>query len=289
MQNVSPVGVAGLGIMGTAFVTNLQRHGHPVVAWNRTSKAANSLGPGLRHAGSPRELAEQSDPILVIVRDPAAVSGVLHGPEGALSGDVTGKTFIQMSTIDYASTLRLADEVQRHGARFLDCPVSGSKPLADTGQVIVLAGGAVEDVEKWSWTFDAISRRVVHAGPIGMGTALKLCINLMVAQMTTAICESVALSGIFNLDPAKIFDVLQESPALNCGYYSAKRNPLLKGDYQPQFSLSNVTKDVRFIDDAAATAGLVLPVTRAVRSLMEKGMDAGLGEDDLVGLIRVLR
>jgi len=244
---------------------------------------------GLRSAATPRELAETADVIIVMVTNPAAVNAVLSGKDGLLSADIKGKSLIQMSTLDEPSTLAFAKLAQQHQLKFLDCPVAGSKAQATQAQLILLAGGETPVLEENRELLMTVGKTIVHAGGIGKGTALKLCMNLIVAQMTTALCESVALARVQDIDPIKIFDVIRNSPAINCGYFQIKEKTLLEENFAPAFSLANMLKDVRFMDAAAQQKHLTLPVTRAVRTLMENAFAQGLGEEDLMSIVKTLK
>jgi 3-hydroxyisobutyrate dehydrogenase-like beta-hydroxyacid dehydrogenase len=224
-----------------------------------------------------------------MVTDPSAVRDVLTGHQGLLRANVAGKTLIQTSTIDEPSTLEFAKEAHAKKMFFLDCPVTGSKKQVEEAALILLAGGDDALIEKWKPLLLSMGKSIVHAGDIGKGTALKLCMNLIVAQMTTALCESVALAKAQNLAPKKIFDVLAQSPALGCGYFKIKEKALLEQQFAPAFSLRNMLKDVRFMDQAGKNHRLPLPVTQAVRFLMEAAVTDGYGDEDLTSVIKVLR
>ena len=288
-SNKKTIGVAGLGIMGMAMALNVRKAGYDVVVTNRSEKKRQQAEEaGLRVVATPHELAEAADVIIVMVTNPDAVSAVLSGKDGLLSTNVQGKSLIQMSTLDEPSTLAVAKLAQQHQMKFLDCPVTGSKVQATQAQLILLAGGEPHVLEENRELLMAVGKTIVHAGGIGKGTALKLCMNLIVAQMTTALCESVALARVQNVDPIKIFDVIRNSPALNCGYFQIKEKTILEENFAPAFSLSNMLKDVRFMDAAAQEKHLSLPVTQAVRSLMEKAFAEGLGEEDLMSILKTL-
>jgi len=279
-----------MGIMGLSMAQNARKAGFEVYAFNRSDKRRQmAQKAGLALALHAKEVAEQSDAVVVMVTDPKAVADVLSGPVGILSGHVQGKTLIQMSTLDEKSTLHFAKEAQEKGMVFLDCPVTGSKKQVEAAQLIILAGGDRDLINKWTPFFHSIGKTVIHAGDVGKGTVLKLCMNLIVAQMTTALCESVALGKLLNLDPKKIFDVISVSPALNCGYYQIKKEALLNDDFTPAFSLENMLKDVRFMDQAAKEKRLPLPVTQAVKYLMESAMADGLGDQDLTAISKILK
>jgi len=107
--------------------------------------------------------------------------------------------------------------------------------------------------------------------------------------MATALCEAMALAEVQDIEPIKIFDVIRNSPAINCGYFQIKEKTLLEKNFAPAFSLSNMLKDVRFMDAAAQKQQLNLPVTQAVRALMESGVSNGFGDEDLMAMVKTLR
>lgn len=289
METSRKVGIIGLGIMGHAMALNAKKAGFDVTVTNRSlDKASDLTAHGISVVSTPKELAEKVEIIVTMVTDPAAVLAVTSGPGGFLKSDVKGKIFIQTSTIDAKTTQALAVLAADNGMEFLDSPVTGSKKQVEEAQLILLVGGAEAVLKKAEPFLLSVGKTIVHAGEIGQGTALKLCMNLIVAQMTTALCESVALAQIQGLDPKKIFEVLTHSPALSCGYFKIKEQPILNKNFAPAFSLANMLKDVRFIDQVAKEAKLPLPVTQAVRFLMEGALNEGLGGDDLTVISKLL-
>ncbi|OVE76117.1 hypothetical protein BVX98_06460 [bacterium F11] len=289
MSSKPTIGFIGLGIMGMAMAKNTQAKGYPVLVTNRSEgRRKEAKSEGLSVLSTPKEIADQSDAIVIMVTDSSGVQDVLKGPGGILQGEVRNKTVIQMSTIDEPSTLKFSIQAEEAGLYFLDCPVAGSKKQVEAGQLVILAGGDPEILEKWNGPLMAMGKAIVHAGGIGKGTALKLCMNLIVSQMTTALCESVALAKVQKISPEAIFDVIRESPAINCGYFQIKEKPILEDNFKPAFSLENMLKDVRFMDEAAKHHRLALPVTQAVRFLMEAARTEGFGKEDLISIKKVL-
>lgn len=283
------IGFIGLGIMGAAMARNLVKAGFRVSVWNRDrSKTAEFAALGCKVHASPRDLAAESSHVILMVTGPEAADAVLEGPTGVFAAGFTGGTLINMSTCSLDYTRRLAARCFGAAVRFLDCPVSGSKPLAEAGTLVILAGGSAEDLEKASPILSVIGKAVVHAGPPPAGTALKLCMNLVVAQMSTALAESSALAAAIGLDPALIFRVFKESPALNCGYFAMKERNILSRTYDPAFALKNMLKDVRFMLEAAGGPER-LPVTAAVEKLMAKSYNSGGAGQDLTVVAEALR
>lgn len=283
------IGFIGLGIMGRAMALNLLNAGFQVSVYNRTRQRTMEFADkGCQVASTPRALAKMCDIVITMVADPAAMDAVLEGPEGVISAFSGGNTLINMSTLSPDYTAALAKKCFIAGVNFLDCPVSGSKGAAENAQLVILAGGDQAVLEKLSPVFKALARSVIYAGPAPAGTALKLCTNLVVAQLTTAITEAAALAEAQGIDPALVFDALAQNPALNCGYFALKKNNVLKKDYPPAFPLRHMLKDARFMLAEAAKTKLELPVTAAVERLMEKSYNSGYGELDLSVVLRNL-
>lgn len=283
------IGFIGLGIMGRAMAANLLKAGFQVSVYNRTRERTTEFADkGCQVASTPRALAKMSDTVITMVADPAAMDAVLEGPEGVLSAFMGGNTLINMSTLSPDYTAALAKKCFIAGVSFLDCPVSGSKGAAESAQLVILAGGDKAVAAKLAPVFKAMGRAVIYAGPAPSGTALKLCINLVVAQLTTAITEAAALAEAQGIAPALIFDTLAENPALNCGYFTLKKNNVLNKEYAPAFPLRHMLKDARFMLAEAARKNLELPVTAAVEKLMEKSYNSGYGEQDLSVVLRNL-
>lgn len=280
------IGFIGLGIMGRAMAMNLAKAGFRVSVYNRTRQRTIEFADlGCEVAATPRALAKMSDTVITMVSDPAAMEAVIEGPEGVASAFSGGNTLINMSTLSPDYTAALAKKCFLAGVNFLDCPVSGSKGAAENGQLVILAGGEKTLIEKFSPVLKALGRAVIYAGPAPAGTALKLCVNLIVAQLTTGLAEAAALAQALGISPDLIFETLSSNPSLKCGYFEVKKEKILKKQFQPDFPLKHMLKDARFMLEEAAKSKLSLPVTEAVVSLMEKSYNSGYGDKDLSAVL----
>ncbi len=275
--------------MGRAMAMNLVKAGFQVSVYNRTRQRTTEFADaGCQVAATPRALAKMSDTVITMVTGPEAMEAVLEGPEGLVSAFAGGNTLINMSTLPPEYTAALEKKCFMSGVNFLDCPVSGSKTAAEAGQLVILAGGRKETAERFSPVLKAMGRAVVYAGPSPAGTSLKLCVNLILAQLTTALAESAALARAQDLAPELIFEALALNPALNCGYFELKKENILKNDFPPAFPLKHMLKDVRFMLAEAEKRKIPLPVTEAVEGLMAKSYNSGYGEKDLTVVLRNL-
>ena len=128
--------MAGTGRMGAAIAGRLLRQGQAMTVWNRNTEKTRPLAAaGARVAATAAQLAQSSDIILTILTDAAAIDAVYHGRDGLLAGDVTGKLFVEMSTVSSATERALAGKVRARGGAFIDCPVGGTVgPAAEVGR-----------------------------------------------------------------------------------------------------------------------------------------------------------
>jgi 3-hydroxyisobutyrate dehydrogenase-like beta-hydroxyacid dehydrogenase len=273
MKNIT---IAGLGIIGSAWAQNLYADGLTVRGWNRTPRAFPFYEADLAKAVTDAEM------IIIVVADPPAVESVLNAIVPHLK---PGQLVAQSSTISAYWTKLFARRVEAAGAEFLEAPFTGSKPAAEARQTVFYLGGTVELVEKAQPVLERLSASRLHVGALGTASSLKLAMNLNLALMSEALSESLTLARAEGIPDEKFFDALH----LNVGRsgLSDLKEPKLKArDYAPQFSLKHMNKDLRL---ALETAGdLDLPAAKALKSFYDKGMNAGFGEDDFTGLIRLL-
>ena len=162
------VGIAGVGKMGAAIAQRLMDVGHKVTVWNRSADKTRPLADaGAAVAATPAELAAQSETIITILTDAAAIDAVYSGPSGLLSGDVKGKLFIEMSTVQPATEVALAAKVRAKGAAFVECPVGGTTGPARQGKLIGLVGAEAADAARAKPLLEQLCRRIEHCGPVG--------------------------------------------------------------------------------------------------------------------------
>ncbi|MGA2192038.1 MAG: NAD(P)-dependent oxidoreductase [Nitrospirota bacterium] len=272
------VSVLGLGIIGSAWARNLIADGHDVRCWNRTPKDFPNF-----HA-SIQEAVEGAEVIFIIVADPPAVQSVLDKIQPKLG---RGILVIQSSTISAKWTLLFAEQVQRTGALFLEAPFTGSKPAAEQRQTIYYLGGDRDVVEKARPILEPISSAILHIGPLGSASSLKLAMNLNIAGVGQALCESLTLCRAAGIPDEIYFNALARNAARS-GVSDLKEPKLRQRDYTPQFSLKNMAKDLGLALESAADLSVSLEQTGHLKKIYDQGMSAGWADDDFIGLMRLL-
>jgi len=206
------LGLAGIGRMGAAMAQRLLGVGHELTVWNRTpEKCAPLAALGAKVARTPRELAGAADLVLTILTNAEAIDATYAGADGLLAGDVTGKLFVEMSTVRPQTQQALATQVQARGAALIDCPVGGTVGPALNGKLLGFVGGDAADVARARPVLEQLCRRVEHVGAIGAGARLKLAINLPLLVYWQALGESLALCESLDVDPERLMDIIADT------------------------------------------------------------------------------
>ena len=278
--------------MGRPMAANLVRAGFQVTVWNRTRERAERFaeehaGAGARFAHTPAGAAASAQLVVTMVPDGAEVEEVLFGPDGAAEGLSMIDLAVDMSTIAPSVSRALAVRLRsERGAAFLDAPVTGSRPKAEDGTLTIMAGGEPADFERARPAFDALGELVVHVGPQGHGSMVKLINNTLAAVNAAALAESLVLAQRAGLDLDALLHVV-ESGSGDSAMLRLKSRPMLDRDFEPLFKLAHMLKDVRHCIDEARALGVELPLAERAEELYGDADARGLGNADFAGIIEV--
>lgn len=283
------IGIAGTGKMGAAIAQRLMGLGHEVIVWNRTAEKTKGLAAaGAKVATTPAALAAETEAVITILTDAAAIDAVYNGSQGLLSGDAAGKLFIEMSTVRPEAEVALGPKVKKKSATLVECPVGGTVGPARDGKLLGFAGGETADVARAKPLLDQMCRRVEHMGPIGAGTRMKLAINLPLMVFWQSFGEALALCAPLGLDPARVVEIFADSsggPNLlkNRGPWIAK--VLKDGDAGgAMFDVDSMRKDLRSMIDEAKALGAGAPVSERALECFDQASKEGLGGADMAAL-----
>jgi 3-hydroxyisobutyrate dehydrogenase len=272
------IGIAGTGKMGTAIAQRLIEVGHKVCAWNRGPEKLQALvRAGADTAETPAALAQRSEAIITILTDAAAIDAVYGGEAGLLAGDVKGKLFIEMSTVEAETHATLAAKIRAKGAGVVECPVGGSVGPARQGKLIGLMGAEPADAARAKPILDQLCRRLEYCGPIGAGAVMKLTINMPLMIYWQALGEALALCRPLGLDPTRIMDLLSDTsggPNVLKVRGPAVADMLKGGDGGPvTFDIDSAVKDLRTMLMEGKRHGLDLPLVERTLACYEEAKD----------------
>jgi 2-hydroxy-3-oxopropionate reductase len=280
------IGFIGLGIMGRPMAENLIEAGYDLVVYNRTREKAEEL-EGAKVAGSPREVAEQSDIIITMLPDSPQVEDVLTGEDGVLKGAEDGGLIVDMSTISPVVTEELSEKAKEQGASMLDAPVSGGDVGAIEGTLSIMVGGSEEDFERARPLFEVMGKTVTHVGPVGTGQVVKAANQIVVALTIEAVSEALVLGSKGGIAPEKILDVLGGGLAGN-KVMEVKREKMVDHSFDPGFKVELHHKDLGIALAAGREYGVTLPVTAIVDQMLQDLETRGKGDRDHSALLTLI-
>jgi 2-hydroxy-3-oxopropionate reductase len=279
------VGFIGLGVMGKPMARNLMKAGHELVLYSRTRASVDEVAQdGGSAAGSPREVAEQADTVVLMLPDSPQVREVLDGDDGLLAGARSGSLVVDMSTISPVVTREIAEECGARGIGWVDAPVSGGDVGAREATLSIMAGGSEEDFARAQPLFEALGKTIVHVGPVGAGQVVKACNQVVVALTIEAVSEALVLGSRAGVDPATIIEVLSGGLAANKVMELRGRN-LLEHDFTPGFRIDLHHKDLGIALATAREYGVALPNTAAVDQMLQALRSNGRGDRDHSALL----
>ena len=290
-MSTKSLGFVGLGIMGNHMAANLAKAGFDVTVWNRSPDKCDSVAAlGAKVASSPRAVAEACDITFGMLSDPAAVLGVVEGPDGVAAGLSKDKGYVDCSTVDAGTSQRVAELVHAAGALFLEGPVSGSKKPAEDGALILLCAGDRElyDDPAVTRALEVMGKARFYHGEVGAGARMKLVVNLIMGNMMCAFCEGIALAEHSELDAGELLEVLSLGVMAN-KMFEGKGASIVEDKYPPAFPLKHQQKDLRLALELAHERGVELPVTAAANAQYVKASAMGHGDADFSAVAKAAR
>jgi 3-hydroxyisobutyrate dehydrogenase len=283
------IALLGLGLMGSGMAGRLLDAGYPLTIWNRTPGKTQALADrGAKVAQSPRQAVAGATVVISMLADVPVCRDVWLGRGEAILGTAPGTVLVESSTVTVEWIEELDRASREHGCELVDAPVTGSKPQAAAGQLLFLAGGSSAALDSITPILKAMGRDVVHVGPVGSGARLKLINNFLSGSQVAALAEALSLIERSGLDAQKALGVLTEG---------APGSPLVKllsgrmvaRQYEPNFVLRLMAKDLRYAVSEADHQGLDLDMGRAALRVFEHAISAGQGEDDMSAVVEQFR
>lgn len=278
------IGFIGLGVMGIGMAANLLRKGHQVSVYNRTpGKAGELIELGAIELGSPYEVTAASDIVITMISNDDAIRQVYWGESGVFAAVRSGMTLIDSSTISPTLALELAAAAEGLGASFLDAPVTGSKPAAEGGTLVFMVGGSEEVLAGVQDILLAMGRKVIPMGASGSGATAKLAHNTIVGINAVALVEGMAIAAKGGIDGAAFIELVQSGGAAS-RTAELKGPKILEDNYDVQFSLELMLKDLRLSSVLSDSLKVPTPMLEVAKSLFQVGDAMGLGELDMASV-----
>jgi len=280
------VAILGLGIMGGGMAANWLAKGFEVSVWNRTRAKAEPLAAkGAKLAASPRDAAQGADFIFAMVSDDDASRSVWLGPDGALAGAKSGAIGVESSTLTPDWIRELGGHARAKGCGFLDAPVGGSRPAADSGELRFFVGGDPQTYEAARPALAAVGSRMDLLGPLGAGATWKLINNQLGAGQIAALAEALEVARKAGFKDEQISELILGGPAAS-PMVKLKLPRMLAQDFEPaDFALNLMLKDARYAAALAQSLGAPAGMIEGAVKAFARADAKGLGAKDIAAVV----
>ncbi len=266
--------------MGSGMARRLLSENFPLAVYNRDhSKSIPFAAEGAFVAESPREAASRAQIILSMVADDAASRHMWLGENGALAGVSPSSVLIESSTLSLDWIKELESAAAQLGCEFLDAPVTGTKPHAESGELLFLVGGSADALDAARPVFSVLGRDVIHLGPSGSGALMKLINNFMCGVQAASFAEALSLADAGGLNRDKAVSILTGG-APGSGIVKRIADRLATNDYTPQFALRWMAKDLAYAVESGTAKGVSLKTATAALSVFQEAIAGGYGDED---------
>ena len=283
------IGLIGSGMLGNAVALHLLDLNFKVTVYNRTKEKTVQLQEkGAVVVESPKQVAENSELVIIVVKDADAVKQISFEKNGIIEGNHEKLIVADMSTIDPVESKNISKRFQDYNINKLDIPVMGGPNVAITGDLVMMTSGNKESFLKCEEVFNKIANKVFFLGESGIAHSVKLAMNLQITMLALALSEGITLVKKSDVDP-KIFLEILNSTYFKTGMSEKKAYKMIDGKYDATFTLSNLKKDITTMTNTAKSLGIELPMISKAEEVYEKAIKEGLGDIDYTGIIEYLK
>lgn len=283
------LGFLGLGLMGYPMARNLLRAGHQVAVWSNTAEKARKLAAEEkgRFCETPQQVAEHADCIFLCVGDTDMANEVLLGTHGVIQGVHAGAVVVDCSTISPSESRKIGAAFKAKSVDFLDAPVTGSTPGAESGNLTLMIGGDPAVFERVKPYIEPMGKRIYFCGGAGMGLQAKLTQNLILSNILMAFNEGMVLATKGGMDPKLMLEILDNSAAKS-GLIAYKAPFVFSRNFTTNFSVKWMHKDIGLMLESGKELGVPLLLTGLTHQLFQTAVAAGHGDEDFCSTIKVL-
>ena len=238
------IGFIGLGNVGGKLAGSLLRNGFDLTVRDLDPDTAEPfLAAGARWGESPAGMMRAADVVITCLPTPAASAAVLEAEDGLLSAMGEGKIWLEMSTTDEAEVRRLGEKVGALGGESVDCPVSGGCHRAATGNISIFAGCERSTFERIFPLLATMGRHILHTGPLGSASILKVVTNYLATANLVSCCEAMITAKAAGLDLNTTWEAMRISSG-NSFVHETESQVILNGSRDISFTMDLVRKDI---------------------------------------------
>lgn len=286
---MTKIGIVGTGMLGNAVGLNLLKLGFDLTVYNRTKEKTRELqNNGAEVVDSPKNVAENSELIIIVVKDADAVKKVSFGKNGIIEGKHDGMTVADMSTISPIESKNISKKFLEHEIIKLDIPVMGGPNVAITGELVLMISGDKGTFDRFKSIFEKMANKIFFLGEDGIAHLVKLSMNLQITMLALALSEGITLVKSANVDPKIFLDILN-STYFKTGMSENKAYKMIQDEFAPTFTLANLKKDISTITETAESLGINLPMIKKAEEIYKEAVKKGFGDIDYTGILAYIK
>jgi 3-hydroxyisobutyrate dehydrogenase len=280
------LGFIGLGHLGKAIAGRLLACGHTLTVWNRTPSRAE--GMQVEVVSSPRAVVDKADIIFLCLFDSKAVHAVLSQEDGILSGDISGKIIVDVSTNHFREVPVFHELCEKAGGLYMEAPVLGSVVPAAQGALTVLISGNTAGYEQVKPVLENIGKHLFYLQNPGLATKMKLINNLALGSFMATIAEALSIGETAGMKKEEILEILAVGGG-NSLVLNAKKDKLLKEDFSTHFSSALIYKDLHCLQDLACEQKQPLFTGAVIKELYARTFEQGIEQEDFSAIYKVFK
>ncbi len=274
--------------MGHAMAGNLLKNNVELTVFNRTKEKADDLvEQGARWGDSAAEAVKNADVVFTMLSEPAVVREVAFGKDGFVGSMQADALWVDSSTVNPSFSREMAEKARQAMVRFMDAPVAGSKVPAQNGELVYLVGGEKKDLDQVSNLLDIMGKKTVHVGKTGLGTSMKMVVNMMLAQSMLAFSESVHLGMSLGIDRNFVLESLSGMP-VSAPFLSYKAGRMKDDNFEVEFPLEWMQKDMHLATLSGWEQGIALPSANLSKEIYALAKQSGLSREDFSAVFKLL-
>ncbi|MEM7368853.1 MAG: NAD(P)-dependent oxidoreductase [Bacteroidota bacterium] len=283
------VSFLGLGIMGSRMAANLAQNKVSLTVYNRSAdKAETFRSAGAAVASSVQQAVAEADVVFSMLSTPVVVKELATGEQGFLQQMKQQAVWIDCTTVNPSFSREMAQHAAEANIRFLEAPVAGTKPHAENAELVFFVGGAEADLKEVASLLDVMGRKTVYVGGSGMGSSLKMLVNAMLAQSMVMFSESVVLGEKMGLDRSFLLNFLPNL-VVAAPFTKAKAEMIKTADYEVQFPLEWMHKDLQLVAQTAYELQQPLFLANVTKELFAKAIQEGMGREDFAAIHKLIQ
>ncbi|WP_289023217.1 NAD(P)-dependent oxidoreductase [Desulfobacter postgatei] len=279
----------GLGIMGSRMAANLLKKNKNLTVFNRSAAPIRKLvAQGAVAADSYRNAVKGADVVFTMLASPEVVEKVAFSEEGFVSAMKKNAIWVDCSTVNPSFSRKSFLMAKACGIRFMDAPVSGTKPNAENADLAFFVGAEKSVLDIVQSLLEGMGQKVMHVGEPGKGTALKMLVNSLLAQSMLMLSENILLGEKLGFSKDFLLDTLPKM-SVCAPFTQAKAEMIRKNDFEVQFPLEWMHKDLHLAALTAYEEGQPLPLANSAKEIYAAAKQDGLGRKDFSAIYQFMK